>query len=370
MSTTGWRKSAAVVEGLLSSPFDYSFVQAVRLLERAASYRNGDATARAKHPVARYIPPSSEVVRFHATQSLSFPSAEISGIDDKGVGAENHQWHMHVTFMGLTGANGALPHHYSEMILRRLKMKDRSMMSFFDLFNHRLISLFFQASAKYCLPLEYERKRLAALPGSHRDSYTRILLALIGLGTPGLDHRLFTKDESLVYYSGLFTKKVRTATGLKQILENHFSIPVYIKEFIGQWQYLIDDVRTRLPSPEHPRGQNSQLGKSTMLGRKGWFAQGKIQIILGPLSRDQLHSFAPGTTTLKALDEVVRLYLNFESDFEFVMRIRRSDILSTMRLTSTSPPVMGWNTWLSPKANNGKWNDTFVDIPVSSRRLL
>jgi type VI secretion system protein ImpH len=272
--------------------------------------------------------------------------------------------------MGLTGSSGVLPYHYSELVLKRLKLKDKSMMDFFDLFNHRLVSLFYQASVKYNLPLAHERKRLTTSTASDSDSHTKILMALIGLGTTGLSRRLYTRDESLIYYSGLFTQKVRTSMGLKLIIYNHFSIPVEIKEFIGQWQELIDDVRTRLPSPACPRGQNNRLGKSVMLGRKGWFAQGKIRIVLGPLTAGQLRTFAPGTATLKALDEIVRLYINFEHDYDYVMRIRRSDIPGTIKLSSRQPSILGWNTWLTPNTGHHGPGHTIVDIPVSARRLL
>lgn len=370
MSSTSRRKNPSVIQSLLSKPFEYSFKQAVRLLERAAAYRSDKAAAFSKNPVARYAPPSSEVMRFHTRQSLSFPSSEISVIEEKKSHTGASQWHMQVNFMGLTGSSGILPYHYSELLLKRLKIKDKSMMNFFDLFNHRLISLFYQASVKYHLPLEHERKKLNTTPSAEKDGHTKILMALIGLGTGGLGGRLHTKDESLIYYSGLLTKKVRTTTGLKQIIFNHFSIPVEIKEFVGQWQELIDDVRTRLPSVANPRGQNSQLGKSVMLGHKGWFAQGKIRIILGPLTHKQLHTFAPGTTTLKALDEIVRLYINFEHDYDYVMRIKRADIPRTIKLARDAPPILGWNTWLSPNAAHSSGSQAIVDIPVSARRLL
>lgn len=370
MPPTSRRKNPAVIHGLLVKPFEYSFKQAVRLLERAAAYYSGNTPAFAKNPVARYTPPTSEVVRFHTKQSLSFPASEISAIEEKKSHTGSNQWHMHINFMGLTGSSGILPYHYSELVLKRLKIKDKSLMNFFDIFNHRLISLFYQASVKYHLPLEHERKKLNTSPGAESDTHTKILMSLIGLGTNGLSQRLCTKDESLIYYSGLFTKKVRTSAGLKQIIFNHFSIPVEIKEFIGQWQELIDDVRTRLPAPACPRGQNSQLGKSVMLGHKGWFAQGKIRIILGPLTSKQLHTFAPGTATLKALDEIVRLYINFEHDYDYVMRIKRSDIPRTVKLASDAPPIMGWNTWLSPNTSHFGGSQDIVDIPVSARRLV
>lgn len=370
MSTPSRRKDPSVVAGLHANPYGYGFVQAVRLLERAVAGIDGEAPTHARNPVARHTPPATEVVRFHATQSLSFPASEIAHLDDKQTGAGVRQWHMNVNFMGLTGANGVLPYHYTELVLKRLKLKDRSMASFLDLFNHRLISLFYQASVKYRLPLEYERFDLGTVSRTSNDSHTKILLALIGLGTAGLTRRLSTSDDALLYYSGLFTNQIRTVDGLKQIIFQLFAIPVEVREFIGQWQELIDDVRTRLPGPPCPRGQNNQLGKTVMLGRKGWFSQGKIRIVLGTLTKKQFDAFAPGTPTLKALDEVVKLYINYEHDYEYVMRIQRRDIPRPMRLSRKTPPKLAWDSWLSVNADAPADIDASVEIPVSARRLL
>lgn len=369
MSTTFRRKNTSVIQRLISKPYEFGFKQAIRLLERNACFSNEKNIKIAKQPVARFTPPASEVVRFKSRQSLSFPASEIDTIVFDNSKATLNQAQMFVNFMGLTGSNGILPYHYSELVLKRLKMKDKSMRDFLDLFNHRLISLFYQASVKYNLPVEYERKRLNQPDSVHTDTHTQILLALVGLGTAGMRNRLYTKDETLLYYSGLFTKKVRTASGLKQIIYNHFSIPVNIQEFIGQWQELIDDVRTRLPAIDCPRGQNNQLGKSVMLGRKGWFAQGKFRIILGPLTSKELHNFAPGTTMLKALDEIVRFYVNFEFDYDYVMRIKRADIPSRIQLSKNKQPILSWNTWLSTRDNKYSGSEATVDIPVSAHRL-
>jgi len=341
----------------------------VRLLERFSAMQRPGAINFAKNPIARFLQPGTEAVRFHSKQSLSFPAAEISAIKPSSDTASLRQWHMVIDFLGLTGSNGIMPYHYSELVLQRLKAKDDTLESFFDLFNHRTVSLFYQACVKYNLPLEYERRRLNPLPGMEYDSHTQVLLSLIGMGTRKLTKRLYTNDESLLYYAGLFSSRVKSTIGLKQILQNHFSIPVQIQEFIGQWQDLIDDVRTMLPGFTNPRGQNNCLGKSVMLGHKGWFAQGKIRIILGPLNRRQLNTFAPGTVTLNALNEMVRFYINFEYDYEFIMRINRRHIPERMKLSRSGSPVMGWNTWLTSAKTADRTRDATLDIPVSSRRF-
>ncbi|MFK5914554.1 MAG: type VI secretion system baseplate subunit TssG, partial [Woeseiaceae bacterium] len=237
------------------------------------------------------------------------------------------------------------------------------------LFNHRTISLFYQASNKYKLPIEYERKKLNPPTTKTRDDHSQILLSLIGLGTKNLNDRMYVSDESLFYYSGLLSQRVKTASGLKQILQSYFNIPIAIEEFVGQWQDLIEDVRTRLPGRENPTGQNNCLGRSVMLGRKGWFAQGKINIVLGPLSKEQLQIFSPGTKALKALNEIVQLYAGMEYSYDFIIKAKRSNIPEKIQLGGKTKAIMGWNTWLSSKDNAYNDSNETLDIKVSASRI-
>lgn len=246
MSTASWRKNTTVIAKLVEQPYRFSFKQAVRMLERSNHF-NDEVENSSTQPVGHFMPPQSESIRFSSKQSLSFPNAQISKItalkkDDQ----QNNQWKMDVNFIGLTGSSGVLPYHYTETLLKRLKLKDTTIKGFYDLFNHRTTSLFNRASTKYNVPLEYERARLGRQANKKlKDNYTNMLLSLIGFGTEHLGNRLHIKDESLLQYAGLLTSNVKTSSGLIQILESHFQLPVKIEEFVGQWQDLIDDVRTR-----------------------------------------------------------------------------------------------------------------------------
>ncbi len=374
MSTQSRRKNSSVVDQLLSSPHAYSFFQAVRLIERSVHLEATESTLgnrqlNPKNSLASFVPPATEVIRLHTHQSFKFPEAEIQSIARGQSSNSTTQWSMHVNFMGLTGCMGVMPYHYTEMILQRLKQKDETLIHFLDLFNHRIISLFYQASTKYRLPIEYERKKLNPGIKKQRDMQTQALLSLMGLGTRGLQDRLQIKDESLLFYSGLFTQQIRTSSGLKQILQDYFDIPVHIQEFVGQWQELIPDIRTRLGSKLMPKGQNARLGQSAMLGHKGWFAQGKIRISLGPLNREQFYKFAPGTKALKALNDMVRLYVGIERDYDFVIEVNRKDIPPKITLQKGANPIMGWNTWLSASEKPAQQQDEILKITVSSNRL-
>ncbi|KGJ94820.1 type VI secretion system baseplate subunit TssG [Colwellia psychrerythraea] len=386
MSTASWRKNTAVIDTLAQYPYQFSFKQTVRLIERSNNYNDLVETS-AIASVGRFMPPQSECIRFTSRQSLSFPSAEISSVEPLyQANSENNQWRVELNFIGLTGSNGVLPYHYTETVLKRLKLKDKTISEFFNLFNHRAASLFFQSSVKYFAPLQYERSRLGNIsatdinslqeknsntsksskPKTTTDNFTKMLLALVGLGTGNLTDRLYTKDESLLRYAGLLSSSVRTASGLKQIIESHFQLPVEIKEFVGQWQPLIDDVRTKLPN-NGAAGQNNQLGKTVMLGKSGFFAQGKINIILGPLTAKQLKKFTPQTPHLKALDEFVRLYLGFEHDYSFILRTLKKELPSKVSFATDNKPILGWTSWLSSKSIDTKHGNAVVDIPISRR---
>jgi len=396
MSSASWRKNTAVIDKLAQHPYQFSFKQAVRVIERSNNYNDMVETS-AIQSVGRFMPPQSECIRFTSRQSLSFASAEISSVEPLYQdNTENNQWQMQLNFIGLTGSSGVLPYHYTETVLKRLKVKDKTISEFFNLFNHRTASLFFQSSVKYFAPLEYERTRLSNKhtaqtsnppvvdthtnnnqtswtntnkPNNSKvktDNFTKMLLSLVGLGTGNLNDRLYTKDESLLRYAGLFSSSVRSASGLKQILESHFELPVEIKEFVGQWQPLIDDVRTKLPY-RGGLGQNNQLGKTVMLGKSGFFAQGKINIILGPLTAKQLKKFTPQTPHLKALDELVRLYLGFEHDYSFILRTLKKDLPSQVSFARQNKPILGWTSWLSSKQVSTEDGDCVIDIPISAR---
>jgi type VI secretion system protein ImpH len=373
MSSPRRSKNSSVVEQLLRAPHAYSFFQAVRILERAALWESrnlslGGRSLGGRNPIATFTPPATESLRIQTQPTFKFPEAEINAIT-RNTTNQSPPWRMQVNFMGLTGCIGVMPYHYTELILQRLKQKDESLIHFLDLFNHRIISLFYQAGTKYHLPQEYERKKLSPTPKKYRDNQTQALLSLIGLGTSGLNERLQIRDESLLFYSGLFTQRIRTASGLKQILQDYFDIPVKIQEFVGQWQELIPDIRTRLAARGMPKGQNACLGHSAMVGHKGWFAQGKIRISLGPLNREQFYRFAPGTKALRALNDMVRMYVGIERDYDFIIEVRRRDIPKKITLRKDARPIMGWNTWLSTSDKPVADHNETLKITVSANRL-
>lgn len=346
------RQNTSVIERLLSEPHEYSFFQAVRLLERALlAHRSTRGPSAHTQTVGGFAPPSQEILQFRTKPSLSFPESDIVNIEANTPDSMATFYRIQTNFLNLAGSSGVLPYHYTEFILQRLKLKDTALAQFLDLFNHRLISLFHQANTKFNLPLELERKQLKNQRSALTTTPSQIILGIIGMNTAGLANRLHCKDETLLFYSGLLSHKVRSAQGLKQMLADYFQLPVKIQQFVGQWQPLLPDVCTRLTSKIMPLGQNARLSQSAMLGSRGWIAQGKIRIILGPLTKSHFNQFTPGTKAFAAMNDMVRFYLGLEHDYEFVIEVKRADIPNKIQLSQKSPAILGWNTWLSSSSS-------------------
>ena len=200
--------------------------------------------------------PASEAVRFRAHASTVFPASEIQSLRD----ADGERADMEVNFMGLFGPLGVLPLYYTELIAERARLRDTALIDFLDIFNHRMISLFYRAWEKYRFPIAYERGDL--------DQVGRRLLDFIGLGTPGLQNRQKVADNALMFYSGLLSQQPRCAANLENLLADYFEVPVEVEQFVGAWykldestQFCMDDGTGRLRAARlRRRGRRRGLG--------------------------------------------------------------------------------------------------------------
>jgi type VI secretion system protein ImpH len=296
---------ASIREMLEREPWSVQFFQAVRLLERLYPERK---------PVGLFVSPSSEVVQFSSVPTLSFPASEIQDLQPNKDG----QPHMFVNFMGLSAAVGVMPHAYTEFLLERARAKDRSPADFFDIFNHRIVSLFYRGWQKYRFYIAYERTGAA-----NDDVISARLLDLIGLGTESLTRRMDIADDACLYYVGLLSQRRPTAQGLKQLIEDYFDVPVQIEQFTGMWRRLPPGNLTFL---RDTGAFCEQLGMGTIVGDEAWDQHGAITIRLGPMSFARYQEFLPGARASTELRAWLRLYTNREFDFVIQLVLERDEV--------------------------------------------
>lgn len=311
--------------------FRFDFFQAVRLLARVLPDRQ---------PVGENASPSQEVVRFRALQSFAFPPSAIHEI--RPARDDRRPAEMTVAFMGLTGPQGVLPRYYTELMLERLQAKDTTLRDFFDVFNHRMISLFFRAWEKYHCTVGFEQ---SLLKGSH-DRFAQCLFAIAGLGTAGLRDRLSIDDRSVLRYVGLLGQRPRSAEALARCLEDYFQVPVRVNQFVGAWLTLDEEDWTTIGMT----GSNNVLGRSALAGTKIWDQQAAFKVELGPLEFGQFERLLPSGQAYPTLVQLTKLFAGPELDFDVQLRLRADEVPPTkLRSTDTYAPRLGWTTWLKTK---------------------
>ena len=333
MATQSGRADPPLEHVLFEEGYRFDFFQAVRVLERLYPDRQ---------PVGRDATPSREVVRFRPHLSLSFPPSAIHEVERLQDGSGPAQ--MTVAFMGLTGLLGVLPRHYTELLLERMRHKDQTLRDFLDLFNHRLISLFYRAWEKYRLPMAYER---AVSKQEGYDRFSLHLFDLIGLGTKGLRGRLEVEDEALLFYAGLLAQHPHSASALAGLLQDYFGIPVEVTQFVGQWLSLSEANRSRLGLREG----NNVLGVNAVAGSRVWDQQAKFRLRLGPLTYGEFCRFLPSGAAFARLVGLTRFYAGQEWDFDVQLILKAAEV-PACRLgeTGEQAPRLGWSTWLKSKA--------------------
>jgi type VI secretion system protein ImpH len=319
---------------LRKNPCQFEFFQAVRLLERLFPDRS---------PVGRFVSPDKEVMRFNAHSSFPFPASQIQAILWDGDAPV-----LVVNFMGLTGPMGVLPLYYTELILDRVRHKDYGIVQFFDMFNHRMISMFYQAWEKYRFTIAYER--------GERDKFSHHLMDLIGIGSSGLENRLRIEDDSLLYYGGLLALRPRSAAALQRIIEDYFEVDVEIEQFTGAWFSL---------SPkdccvfDRASTESEQLGGGAIVGDEIWHQQSGVRLHIGPMPLEKYLDFLPSGTAYDPLQSLAKFAGRGELDFEVRLILKKDDVPSC---ELGGVPRLGWTSWAKTEPKPVDAGDTILTI--------
>jgi type VI secretion system protein ImpH len=321
----GLNESAIGIE-LKDDACSFEFFQAVALLERLRH----DARA-----VGGFSSPEDESVQFRVNPRLGFPASEVQELKVHDDGPAE----MMVNFMGLTGPMGILPHPYSELILERLRAKDRSLAAFLDIFNHRAISLFYRAWQRSRFPVNYG--------AGNRDFFTQYLRDLLGLGTASLRDRQDVEDEALMHYISLVVSQSRSATALEQLLADYFEVPVEVQQFTGAW-YSIDSA-TQCEMDE-AGSLSSQVGLGAVVGDAMWDRQSSVRIRIGPLTMERYTDFLPEGSAYAAMCAITRFFGNDCQDFEVQLVLGRAQVPPIkLDLNDERPARLGWVSWAKTK---------------------
>lgn len=297
------------------------FFQALRLIENA-------------HPqlprIGASLRPRDDAVRFGQDPALVFHPTMLGQYTRASGDARAR---LAVNFFGLLGANGPMPTHLTEYVRDRLRHGgDATLLAFFDVFHHRMLSLFYRARASAEPTISLDR--------ADGDRFSVFVGSLFGIGAPSLRERDDIGDFAKLHFAGLLANKARPASGLASILRGYFQLPLHIEQFVGHWMRLPAEIHSRIGRVE----DGNRLGASLVLGRSVWDCQNKFRIVIGPVGYDDYRRFMPGGDSLTRLLAWVKTYCGLTLDWD-VRLILKKEEMPPMRLGGTTR--MGWSTWLA-----------------------
>lgn len=338
--------NAELEAALRDEPTAFSFFQAVRLLSRIRPTRA---------PVGGWADPANEVVRFAASTSLGFPPSEIQSLTLPADARSDTQdpARMTVNFLGLTGPQGVMPHFYTEQAAALARARDTALRDFLDLFNHRVLSLFYRAWKAHRAPVLQEE--------GAEDRVHDHLLDLAGLGTEGMRERLPVPDAALAFYAGLLGLRVRPADGLARLIGDYFDVPADVEQFVGEWRR-VDERGQCTMGAEDDAGR---LGFG-VLGNAAWDAQARVRLRLGPLTRAQYDALLPGGSAHLALRALARLYAADEVGVDAQLVLGRDEVppcvLGPPARDGPAPPRLGRGTWLASRPLDRDPDETMLRL--------
>ncbi len=308
------------LSNVAKSPHDYGFFSAMRRVEclRPDLPRIG-SSRRLK----------DDALRFSQSPSLGFASSAL----DELVYDERIDTHiLKVFFFGLLGPNGPMPLHLSELLRGRLlNERDSAPLRFFDLINHRFLSLFYRASSA--------SRPVCNLDRPDEDGFATKLAALAGHGTEGLLRGDHLQPNAKLGEVGLLARPIRSSASMEDLLARYFRVPTRIVDFAPRWLDLPPSVQTSLDTVSG----TAILGMGAVAGERVLDVQSHFCIELGPLSQSDYERFFPGSTSFEALAGWVRTYLGLGVSCSICVKLQAREVPSA-RLGKNA--LLGRNSWL------------------------
>ena len=324
----------------LSEPCRYEFLQALYLLSLLVDEED-------------FSLERGQRVLLKSNIFLSAPASDISKIKpfDRSSafglkGKKRSHYMALVNFIGIAGAQGPLPTVYTEMILRRQKLDDRVLEDFLDIFNHRLLSLFFKIYQKALPTLSPQRAESTFLG--------KTLLSLSGVSAI----KSFPEEKQHFFsLTQIFWKRPRTPHGLSQMIKLYFGLDNVVRSFVGRFYEVPLSKQTCLK-----RNANTCLGHTFVLGKRAFCAADGFLLNLIFQDKESFLSFLPGRQKHLGLVRVVRLYLGQGLSFFLSLKLKGNKVF---RLNyKKAPLLLGWTTWLLGKDSKATKSAIMIQAPL------
>ena len=324
----------SLLEDLRATPGAFAFPQAVDIAER---WLRGEG-----HVV------SSDSFRYSVNPALSFPPGDIAAFEIVPREDAGSRISLMFNLMGLHGAGSPLPAYFTEYVAQHADEPD-ALRDFFDIFNHRLVSLLHGTWIKYRYYAQY--KEHAA------DRLSSRFFGFIGVGHKDVRQAKELIWPRLMAYVGLIAFNSDSSGSLESILRHYFAHDdISIIPCITRWVSIPDDQQNRLGEA------NCTLGEDFILGDEMPDQTGKFRIRIADLTWKQFNSFLPSEEKFAELQTLVNFVLKSRLEFDVELRLRPGEI-PDWRLEDGNECRLGWSTWA------GDGGDGVVILETNYREL-
>jgi type VI secretion system protein ImpH len=279
-----------------------------------------------------------EIIRFHASSQLCFAAREVESVHWDRLNEDHRRCHLTVTFLGLLGAMSPLPGTYlREMIDDEDRGDAPRLREFLDLFNHRIIGLYYRAWKKYRGYLQVD--------ATAQEKTTSLMLALGGQdadlarSVPGED----AGDElrSLMPMLGPLARRVRSAAAVESCVQVLLDgAPVEVRPWIPRWVEIPERQVCRLG------GTCSRLGVDLTLGDRIRDRSGRCEVRVGPVDLELFRRLYPGESSWGALRRLLVRSLPNALEYQLVVILAEEQTGEPLAL-GESAGRLGVDTWLS-----------------------
>lgn len=353
MGFAGRGRDPHLIDALLQGGRHFSFFQLVRLLRHAN--RAGDGSGGAP-------PAFHDGIRFRVPAALTLPTSAVQAVEAPDGEGDRAAWSVIVNMLGLTGPAGVLPRHYTQELIARAVDADEAAAAFFDLFNQRLLELYYRAWERTKLHVRHER--------GDPEGPARRLLGVAGVGTPGLEAALGSgagglTPDAAAYFAGLLGQMPRSAQAVQQIMTDLLGVLVEVEQFVGVWMVLPPDCQTRLGSGQTRRPE-TMLG-NIVLGACVWDRRSTLRVRIGPLSRSRFASFLPQhgkpSPAFQALLTTVTTLLGPAVRVQIQLILKAADV-PVLQLggggdsAGAVSAILGQSSWLAGRSKDVDADDT------------
>ncbi|MDR0633222.1 MAG: type VI secretion system baseplate subunit TssG [Holosporales bacterium] len=309
------------VKRLIAAPYNYEFTKAVHILRRFFRL------LPVQHGGAK--------IRFRAMVRYATSPAEVHKIEIKGKGSGTFQPILWVNFTGIAGRQGPLALIYTERVFRNLRAGDTALSSFLDIFNHRIISLFYESNN--------------GIPGYADIPVTDSLIGDLITSFGGVDSAANNSASDLlkylISYKCMFWQRIRSTTNLKQILCSFLDASICISEFCGDFFAISAQEVTRIGGG---LGNMNTLGADSTLGTRVWRQNVCIKIVISEVTWEKCATFNPYKRG-ENFEHLVRLCRAYVPAFTTTRFFIKIDQKCKRGVVLGGEHNLGFDTWIGTK---------------------